>query len=174
MANSFTINTDPIDGLNFRLKQAKFNAQLRGKEYVKKLTEYAATKMRFYVVSQSKKTTGSLAKSISTRFGGTKKNIYGIAFVGETVKYGLATEYGIKSRRLLTGKPSLSFPLSSWKNGSSITRFLKYGRYVFSKVYRGTYRGKFFTKKAFKSLLIYRKTADSEYIRKVKDDIIGH
>lgn len=158
-------------GLNIKLVDKK------AAWWVYKLTRYAQKKMKQYARSKTQRSTGNLSNSIATKFFKEGGSYGGEAFVDPDVAYQFATEYGIKSRKLIEGKPTLAFPVSSWKKARwnkarKVKKLPASGYFIFSRVKRGKYKGRHFTSRAYDDLIKYYMRNEQDILVKIGQSIL--
>lgn len=156
MAQDFKIDDSDLRRFLFGLNQADKKIISRSGRYVKVLTKYTKRKMKQFSKSRKSRSSGNLSSSIKSEYFITKQGLSSEIFVPESVKYQFASEYGIRTRSLIKGRPKMTFSTDAWKNaGKGLVSLSHRGYFVFAQVKRGKYKGRFFTRRAFEALLKY-------------------
>ena len=122
-------------------------------QFIKKAVEVGANIMKREIRGRirTNRSKGQLESSVTT---GTKiigKAVEGkISVGGRKAPYARAQEFGIRKRTIIRGHPVMAFPASSWR-GARIPPNSK-GYYVFYRVQRGKYKGKYYVRDTYKTL----------------------
>ncbi len=146
----------------------------RASRVLRLLTSYTERQMKRYSRSRNPRATGNLSSSITAKYTLTNTYVESEVYVPSHIKYQFVAEYGIKRNSVISGKPIMTFPVASWKKASANVKVPHRGYFVFTQVQRGTFAGKFFTKKAFEDLNSYYKSKIENYlINEVQMSITG-
>jgi len=144
-------------------------------KWIKTLTRFTEARMKRYAATKSKRSTGRLSSSITSRYRMSRNSLSGEVFVPESIKYAWASEVGIKRRFIISGKPLMSFSQDSWKKArraGSIAKFGARGIYIFARVKRGRYRGRKYVDRAYIDLLAYYKSNETAILNDIGSQLI--
>lgn len=166
MADGFVYDTSELDRFGTRLETVKGRITGNVGKALRKMSEYTQRKMKVYTrFNGSSQSTGRLRNSIRLDYLISKDNATSEIYVPEDIKYQFAAEYGIRRRQTIYGSPTMTFPSAHWKKAQRLTVAVPLrGYFVFTKIERGRYKGKFFTKRAFDSLNKYYETRIKEQL----------
>ncbi len=153
-----------INELTARLATAQAQALLVSAVWVARLTHYARDKMKYHAPSRTERATGKLKEGISSEVKLSGYTSEGIAYVPASLgiyQYTIEGGREPKGRRITPAKgATLKFPVADWKKGRSSPGLLKLaykGKFSFSSVKVGRYKGSHFVKKSYTDLLSFYK-----------------
>ncbi|KKN82785.1 hypothetical protein LCGC14_0306090 [marine sediment metagenome] len=151
------VNDSQLKAFILSLSTAEIKIYNVGLNFVAKLTQYAEKRMKLHA-PRTNRSTGRLKGGITSIVTPKTQSISGIAFVPEHIKYQFVIERGQKGKGRIEGSPRMTFSASNWKKarGNSVLMAkAKDGKFVFTSVKRGKFKGRFFRDKAYKDLLKY-------------------
>ena len=171
--SSVIVNTRQLDSFVKDLNGANQRIILTAIRWVTRLSKYTERRMKYYAKSRSPRSTGKLSNSVTYRVSSKGKGIHGIIYPAGKLPYRFAAEHGKRGGQLIRGK--MSFPVSSWKKGSrnpSISRFSVNGRFNFTKIRVGKYKGRAYVEKSYNDLQTHYQSKESIIANQIGTTII--
>lgn len=173
MENDFYIEDGELTKYIISLNSVNTRVASKVSKWVRHLTKYTHGRMRVFATSRSPRSKGRLKSSISSKYFLTGKDITGMVYVPSDITYQFAAEEGVKTRYIIRGTPTMTFPVSAWRKGRRSGGYApNRGFYVFTQVRRGRYKGKHFTQRAFDSLNQYYHSQEDKILADLGEAIL--